>query len=84
MAGPHSVDIQLLHKFEVLYHPFTCYHITTVRIHLVAVCSLEEDWLPVDQHLCVFDFNFAETDPERNCFKLFPSPGILGMYIQII
>ena len=84
VTGTHSVDIQLLHQLYVLNHTLTCHHITTIRVHLMTVSSLEENRLAIDQHLCILDFNLAETNLERDSLDSLARLGILHMNIEII
>ncbi len=61
VAGAHGIDVVLLHRANVLHHPFRTYHIASVRVHLVAVCALDKDGLSVHEKLGVLYLNFAET-----------------------
>ena len=73
VAGAHCVDIVLLHYGDVLKHTLAAYHITSVRVNLVAGHTLEVNRLAVYEHKCSADFNLAETDLNRNYFGNFLS-----------
>ena len=68
MAGAYCVDVELLHQLDILYHPGLAHGIAPVRVELVAVGTLEEYWLAVDEHLCVPDFYLAESYLNRYGF----------------
>ena len=73
MTGAHGIDIELFHQPDIFYHAFTADVVSTIRIHLVTVNSLDEDRLPVDQQLLVFDFHTTETYFLRNDFQPLPT-----------
>ena len=68
VAGAHCIDIVLLHNGNVLKHTLAAYHITSVRVNLVAVHTLEVNRLAVYEHKCSADFHFAEADLYRHYF----------------
>ncbi len=61
MAGTDGVDIQALHHLDVLNHALHAYVVTSIRVHLMTVGTLQENRLTVDQELLVLDFHLAET-----------------------
>ena len=61
VAGTHRIQIELLHKLNILNHTLTGNNITVIRIHFVTVGSLEQDGLAVYQYLRILQFNFTET-----------------------
>ena len=66
VAGANGVDVQLLHDLDVLNHALQAHHVATVRIHLVAVGTLHQHRLSVNEQLCVLDFHVAESHFLRN------------------
>ena len=66
MTGTNSVDIQLLHNFNILNHALHADHIATIRIYFMTVSTLDQDRLAIDQKLCILDFHIAETYLLRN------------------
>ena len=61
MTGADSIDVEFLHHLNILNHAAQGNHISSIRIQLVAVCTLEEHSLAVDQHLAILDLHLAET-----------------------
>ena len=61
VTGSHGVDVQSFHQAYVLQHALHAYHVSTIRIHLMTVGSLDEYRLTVDQELAVLYFHLAET-----------------------
>ena len=51
---------------NVLYHALYAHYITSVRIHLVTVGTLDEYRLSIDEELLVLDFYLAETYLHRD------------------
>ena len=47
---------------DILDHIRLAYHITLIRIHLVAVDALDKHRLTVHQKLAVLDFDISEAD----------------------
>ena len=66
VAGANGVDVQLLHDLDVLNHAFQAHYVSTVRINLVAVGTLHQHRLSVNEQLCVLDFHVAESHLLRN------------------
>ncbi len=60
VTGAHCIDIQTLHNLNILYHAVDRDDISAVGIHLVAVCTLDEHRLSIDEKLAVLDFHLAE------------------------
>ena len=56
----YRIDVQLLHNLDVLNHALYRDDIAAVRIQLVAVGTLDEDGLTVEEQLASFDFDMAE------------------------
>ena len=71
VAGAHSIYVELLHHLNVLNHTFHTHHITAVWVKFVAVNTLDEDGLSVDEQLLVLDFHLAETDALWDALKKF-------------
>ena len=69
VAGTYSIDVQLLHDFNVLNHARYGYHIATVWIQFMTVGTLNEDSLAVYQQLSVLDFNVTETNTLLDNFQ---------------
>ena len=66
VAGAHGVDVQLLHDLDVLNHTLHGDDIAAVGIQLVAVGTLDENGLTVDQQLATLDFHLADADALAN------------------
>ena len=66
VAGANGVDVQLLHDLDILNHTLQAHYVSTVRIHLVAVGTLHQHRLSVNEQLCVLDFHVAESHFLRN------------------
>ena len=66
VAGANGVDVQLLHDFDVLDHALQAHNVSTVRIHLVAVGTLHQHRLSVNEQLCVLDLHVSESHFLRN------------------
>ena len=66
VAGTNGIDVQLLHDLDILNHAFYRYNVSSVRINLMSVGTLEQYRFSVDEHLSVLDFHFAETYILRN------------------
>ena len=62
VACAHGVDVHLFHPQDVLKHPFSGYHVASVRVHLMSVCALEKHRLSVYEHLGILQFDFPEAD----------------------
>ena len=60
VAGTHGIDVQFLHDADILQHPLAADDIAAVGVHLMAVGTLDEDGLAVEQDLCILDFYVAE------------------------
>ena len=84
VTSAYSIDIQLLHQLNILNHTLTCHNVTTIRVHLMTVSTLEENRLTINQYLRILDFNLTETNLEWNCLNSLASLGILYMNIEII
>ena len=69
VAGAHCVEVELLHDLHVLQHAVAADHVASVGVEFVAVGTLDEDGLAIDVHLCVLDFNLAETYADRHHLK---------------
>ena len=61
MAGTYGVDVQLLHHLDVGYHTLYAYNVAVVGVELVAVDSLEEYGLAIDQYLLTLALHLAES-----------------------
>ena len=57
----YSVDVQLLHYLYVLNHAAYRYYVSTIRIQLMSVGTLNEYWLTVHQQLSALNLYVAET-----------------------
>ena len=57
----HGVDIELLHAHNVLNHTLTTHHIAAIGVELVAVHTLDEYRLTVDEQLAVAYLHTSET-----------------------
>ena len=57
----NSIDIETLHETDVFYHAFTRYYISSIRIHLMTVGTLDKYWLAIDEHLGILYLYLAET-----------------------
>ena len=66
VAGANGIDVQLLHDLDILDHALQAHYVSTVRIHLVAVGTLNQYRLSVNEQLCVLDLHFAESHLLRN------------------
>ena len=66
VAGTNGVDVQLLHDLDILNHALQAHYVSTVRIHLVAVGTLHQHRLSVNEQLCILDFHVAESHFLRN------------------
>ena len=62
VAGADGIHVQFLHDLDVLHHLLYADNISAVGVKLMTVHALEEDGLPVHQHLAVLDLHLAETD----------------------
>ena len=51
VAGTHSVHVQLLHHQHILTHTLTRDIIAAIGIHLMAICTLNENRLTIDEQL---------------------------------
>lgn len=60
MTRAHGIDVETFHDLDILQHALQGHHITTIGIHLVAVGTLDEHRLAVDEQLLVFDLHLAE------------------------
>ena len=66
VTGADSVNIQALHNLDVLNHALHAQYITSIRVHLMTVGTLDEHRLTVDKELLVLDFHLAETYLDRS------------------
>ena len=66
VAGTDSVDIQALHNLDILNHALHAQYITSIRVNLMTVGTLDEHRLTVDKELLVLDFHLAETHLDRS------------------
>ena len=66
VACAHGIDVEPLHQLDILYHALAAHIVAPVGVHLVAVGSLEEYRLAVDEHLRVLDFYLPESHLLRN------------------
>ena len=66
VACTYSIDIQLFHYLNILNHTFYRHYIATIRIQLMTVNALDQDWLPIHQQLSFLDLHPAETDTLDN------------------
>ncbi len=66
VARAHGVDVEALHDLYVLDHALHRDHVASVGIHLVAVSTLDEHRLAVDEQLGVLDLHLAESHLLRN------------------
>ena len=66
VAGTDSVDIQALHNLDVLNHALHAQYITSIRVNLMTVGTLDKHRLTVDKELLVLDFHLAETYLDRS------------------
>ena len=64
VAGTNSVDVQLLHNLDITNHILTSYIVARIRVHLMAVGTLDKDRATVHQELCVLNLDLAETNLE--------------------
>ena len=62
VTGTHRIDVQPFHDLDILNHAVEGDDISSVGIHFVAVSTLDEHGLSIDEQLTVFDFHLAETD----------------------
>ena len=60
MARADGVDVELLHYLDVLNHALHAHHIASIRVELVAVGTLDEHRLTVDEQLAAADAYVAE------------------------
>ena len=68
VAGAYGVHVQLLHNLDVLNHAFYADDVAAVGVELVAVGTLDEDGLAVDQKLAAFNLDVAEAYALRGGF----------------
>ena len=61
VAGAHGVHVQLLHDLDILNHAIDINHITTIGIKFVAVGTLEQNSLAVDEQLSACYLYLAES-----------------------
>ena len=66
VASTESVDIQALHNLNVLNHALHAQYITSIRVNLMTVGTLDKHRLTVDKELLLFDFHLAETYLDRS------------------
>ena len=66
MAGADGIDVESLHDFYVLNHPFHADHVATIRVHLMSVSAFDEDRLAVDEHLGILYLHFSEAYLHRS------------------
>ena len=62
VAGTVGIDIELLHALDILNHAFHAHTVTTVWVEFMAVNSLDEHRLTIDEQLSVLDFHFSESN----------------------
>ena len=66
VASANGIDVQALHNLDILNHALARNYITSVRVHLMTVCTLDVDRLTVYEELSILDFNLAEAHLLRN------------------
>ena len=66
VAGAYGIDVQLLHDLDVLNHALHRHDVAAIRIQLVAVGTLDENGLTVDEQLAALNLYVAETDAQGN------------------
>ena len=66
VACAHGVDVELLHKLDVLKHTLARHHVAAVGVYLVAVGALDVYRLAVYKQLRVLNLYLAETRAHRN------------------
>ena len=71
MTSTDSIDIKTLQDFDILYHTLHTNNIAAIRIQLMAVNTLYQNRLTVDQQLLVLDFHFTEAHFLSDGFYLF-------------
>ena len=69
VAGAVGIDIKLFHHLDILNHAFDADNITSIRVKLVTVNTLDEYWLSVDKQLATLDFDLAEADALRDALE---------------
>ena len=82
VAGAHGIQVELLHHLNILNHAFARNDVTTVRIHLVAVGSLEENGLAVDKYLTSFQLYLSEAHLYGNHFTAALQSGTQGIQVR--
>ena len=68
VACTYGIDIELLHNPDILQHTLPRNNISIIRVHLMAVGSLNQYRLPVHKQLRIFNLDFTETYFYRNNF----------------
>ena len=66
MAGTNRIDVQLFHDSDILNHALHAQYVTSVRVHLMTVGTLDKHRLTIDKELLVLDFHLAETYLDRS------------------
>ena len=61
VACSYSIDIQLFHDKNILYHVGLGNHISLVGIEFMTVCTFEQNGLAVDKELIADNLHVAET-----------------------
>ena len=61
VACSYSIDIQLFHDKNILYHVGLGDHISFVGIEFMAVCTFEQNRLSVDEKLVADNLHVSET-----------------------
>ena len=69
VAGSYRIDIELLHKRDVLNHTLPGDYIASVGVQFVAVGTLDKHRLPVDQKLRIDNLNLSESHFEGYGFR---------------
>ena len=72
MACAHSVDVELLHDLDVLYHALHAHYISCLGVELMTVGTLYQHRLSVDEHLSAFYLHLSETNLLAHALNLAP------------
>ena len=69
VRGAYGVEVVFLENPDVFQHALPRNDVTAVGVHLVAVGAFDEDWLPVDAKLSVFDPDFPKSRVQGDGFE---------------
>ena len=62
VTSTYSIDIELLHKTNILKHTLTGNDVAAIRVKLMTIGALDVYWLTINQQLGILYLHTAETD----------------------